>query len=120
MEPHERLKAVRESLDMTQTELARKIQVAVSSLSSAETGQNGITPRILFPLKIMYRVNPDWVIKGEGTMFYERPTVDGIPDHILDNPKATRDFIIKLQKELAELRGENDRCKKIIDRLVTQ
>lgn len=117
MEPHERLRAVREALDLTQTEFGKKLRMAVSSISSAETGLNKISPRLLYLLSILYRVNEKWILTGEGNMFLERPSVDGVPDDILDNPRATRDFIIRLQKEVAELREENERSRRIIDRL---
>jgi transcriptional regulator with XRE-family HTH domain len=95
MEAHERLVAVRERLGINQSELARKINLSVQALNGAEKGRHGISDRILFPLKIYYKVNPAYVLHGKGEMFLSSPKDD----------------------EVERLKEEIERYKRIIDSL---
>jgi transcriptional regulator with XRE-family HTH domain len=117
MDAHERLIAVREKLGLTQTELAKKVNISVQALNGAEKGRNGISDRILFPMKIYYKVNPAYVLTGKGDMFLSKPEGGEIPEGVTEDRVRSREYILTLQKKVKELTDEVERYKRIIDSL---
>jgi transcriptional regulator with XRE-family HTH domain len=64
-----RLKEIRKSLEISQTDFASKIGLAQSGYSQIETGENTITEQNIKLICLVYDVNESWLRSGEGEMF---------------------------------------------------
>jgi len=64
-----RLKKLRETLDLSQSKLARLLGVSQSAISKWEAGERDIPTAVLLKLKRRLNVNLDWLLSGEGEMF---------------------------------------------------
>lgn len=60
----ERLKALREDHDFTQTEIANKLNISQITYSQYERGVRGIPIEIILKLSELYRVTTDYILKG--------------------------------------------------------
>lgn len=65
----ERIKCVRKSLKLTQSEFALKTGISNSFLSYVETGSKNPSFELLFSLSSKFAVKMDWVFTGKGEMF---------------------------------------------------
>lgn len=74
----ERLKAVRKSLGLTLDKFGEKLGSKKSALSRIENGTNGLTDQMIRSVCREYKVNYDWLVRGEGEMF------EDLSDTILD------------------------------------
>ena len=63
-----RLKLVRQHLGYTQMEMAKLLQTDQSNYSRSEAGLQNVTTPILYHLLYITKVNPMWLIWGEGGM----------------------------------------------------
>jgi transcriptional regulator with XRE-family HTH domain len=70
---NDRLKAVRQSLKLSQRDFSKKIYISQSFLTRMETGQTPINDRTLELVCAQYKVNSDWLRTGKGEMFSETP-----------------------------------------------
>lgn len=67
----ERLKQLRNSLNLTQTELGSKLNMSKQYFSKAETNTIVLNNKQLVALCVDYNVNISWLLCGKGTMFNE-------------------------------------------------
>ena len=65
----ERLKQLRNSLNLTQTELGSKLNMSKQYFSKAETDTIVLNNKQLVALCVDYNVNISWLLCGKGTMF---------------------------------------------------
>jgi transcriptional regulator with XRE-family HTH domain len=66
---NERLRTLRKSLNMSQVEFAKSLNMAQNSYSQIETGKIAITDKNIELICMKYSVNKDWFITGIGEMF---------------------------------------------------
>ena len=66
-----RIKEVRISLNLTQTEFARELGIAPSSVSDIERGYCPLTNRTIISICSIFNVNEQWLRSGQGQMFVE-------------------------------------------------
>ena len=71
---NERLKTLRNELQLSQTKFAEKINMKRSSIASLEIGERKITDRSISDICRVFNVNEQWLRFGEGPMF--RPQVN--------------------------------------------
>lgn len=64
-----RLKILRESLGLTQSELARPLQISGAAISIIESGKRQLSERLAHSLSVEYGVSEEWLLTGEGEMF---------------------------------------------------
>lgn len=64
-----RLKILRESLGLTQSELARPLQISGAAISIIESGKRQLSDRLAHSLSVEYGVSENWLLTGEGEMF---------------------------------------------------
>lgn len=67
-----KLKMIRNELNITQKELAEKIGVSRAQVSNIEQGTRVITARIERDLIEYLKVNPDWLKTGEGNILQDK------------------------------------------------
>lgn len=75
MEINERIKAIRNSLRLTQAEFGNKIGLKQNTVGQIENGQRGITDRTIILICQSYNVNEEWLRTGKGEMFVEDDNV---------------------------------------------
>jgi len=66
---NKRLKEVRKTLKINQSDFALKIGMAQSGYSQVETGENTLTEQNIKLICLIYGVNETWLRTGEGEMF---------------------------------------------------
>lgn len=66
---NERLKRVRKALGLSQVQMAAALGIGQSTYCQFETGVRSLQTRYLNAMKVMYGVNPEWILTGEGDMF---------------------------------------------------
>lgn len=67
---NERVKYLRkEVLKLTQQDFSKVLNISRSNMGNIETGQIGLTERIIFDICEKYNVNETWLRTGEGEMF---------------------------------------------------
>ena len=82
-----RLIKLREALDITQEEFAKKIRVSKGYISSLEVSKRELNPRLIKLISDTFGVNERWLQTGKGKMF--------------TNPKdVSLDEVISLYKQL--------------------
>lgn len=69
MTTNQRLKELLYTLDITATELAAKLNVTKSTISSALNGNSLPSSKVLMPLGDVFNVNINWLLLGQGEMF---------------------------------------------------
>ena len=67
-ELHSRLKAIRKTLKLNQTNFAKLLGISQTHLSSVEKGKKRFSALLFIPLKKL-NVNLDWLVDGKGSMF---------------------------------------------------
>jgi len=68
-----RIRKIRESQKMSQTEFAGRIGLTQTSLSMIETATSNQTKKNIKLICSTYHVNEDWLLTGEGDMYAESP-----------------------------------------------
>ena len=63
-----RLRELRKSLGLTQSELAASLKTTKSYISRLETGERELSIRMLEALQHQYHVRQEWLLTGEGDM----------------------------------------------------
>lgn len=68
---NERVKFVRKSLKMNQTEFGRHLALSQNSLSQIEVGTYNVTDKIVKLICFQFKISEHWLRTGEGNMFVE-------------------------------------------------
>lgn len=69
VEVNDRIKAVRNALQLTQTEFGNKIGLKQNTVGQLETGLRKVTDRTIIVVCQSLNVNENWLRTGEGAMF---------------------------------------------------
>ena len=96
----ERLKKIREKLNLNQKEFAKKLGTSSTTITMIENGQRDPSRQLLIKLAEVYKIDITWILTGMGKVF-------------IDNIKVNLMFdeAITLLKDFTEL---NDKSKKEI------
>lgn len=111
-----RIKKVRNTVGLTQTEFGTRIGVKGNTVTGYETGLRNPSGAIILSMCREFGVNEDWLRTGNGEMFKESPLrnevgyyVEELLEDFKDNPFY--DMIIEMMKTYAEL---DDKSKKVL------
>ena len=95
----DRFKILREKIGLSQTDLAKKLDVSNGTICGIEKGQVYPPFKVIFGLCLIYKVNMFYIFNGNGNMFMEENTIpawmDSIPDLQLD---FLKNFLILYEK----------------------
>jgi transcriptional regulator with XRE-family HTH domain len=69
MAPNDRLKSVRQRLNLSQGDFAKALNMNQSNVSALEKGNRRITPAIASKIQAAFNVSPEWLYTGDGEMF---------------------------------------------------
>ncbi|KAI3350754.1 helix-turn-helix domain-containing protein [Clostridium botulinum] len=100
---NERLKNLRESLNISQETLGEKINVTRSHISSIEKGKRSLTDRIIADICREFNVNEDWLRNGTQPMFIE-PDTFSLDEYV--KQKGATDFELEIIKAFFEMDPE--------------
>ena len=84
----ERLKAVRHTLNVSQTVFAKSIFLGKSQYACLESGHRKIKETVLDSISKVHGVNKEWLLTGNGNMFDSEP------------PDAKLEELINIYKKL--------------------
>ncbi len=100
---NERIKELRKSLNMTQSEFSAKIGLSRNFIAQIETGTKVPSDRTISDICREFKINEEWLRDGKGPMYKER---DGSFTELLsDLDDSDDDFIksiIKIYMDLDE------------------
>jgi transcriptional regulator with XRE-family HTH domain len=105
---NERIRQVRQALNMSQTDFSRSIYISGGYTAEIENGHRTANDRIIHLIGLTFGVNEHWLKTGEGKMFHGSPVerkerIIGLFDKL--NPRfqeyalSVIDRLVKLQKD---------------------
>ena len=114
MEISDRVKQLRESLGLSQSDFASKIYLERSTVSLIERNQRNVTDRTIKDICREFNVNEKWLRTGKGTMFNEIPRESEIGKYIGQVLKSDDAFI---KNFIISYMSLDEKGKKIVHRL---
>jgi transcriptional regulator with XRE-family HTH domain len=75
MSINDRVREVRNALNLTQKDFGQRLAIAQSYLTNIETGKREVTEKIQKLVCLQFNVNEEWLRTGEGEMFVEDDNV---------------------------------------------
>jgi transcriptional regulator with XRE-family HTH domain len=97
---HQRIKAARKALKLTQVDFARQIGLAQTALSMMELGHNTITDKNIKLICVTFNVNEQWLRTGKGQMFNDSPYVKELCDIFVNLTPETQRYLLLMAREL--------------------
>jgi len=105
----ERIKTLREKLNLSQRQFARKIFVSQTLVNEIELDKRKIQLRTLYLIAHRLNVNIEWLKTGSGNIFTS-PPADSRLDHIIEIfdklDKPLQDYLLTQSKELLKMQNE--------------
>lgn len=103
MSINDRIKQLRKSLNLSQTDFGKKLGVSRDVINNLDRSAVEPKPLMLDHICSVYNVNPDWLMHGTGEMFLERDSGDEINEFLSsimddDDKSIRRRFILALSK----------------------
>lgn len=103
---NERIKELRKSLDMNQTEFGNRIGVKQTTVAGYETGVRTPIDSVILSMCREFNVNEEWLRTGKGEMFLPVPEEDEVASYVAellepDNPFA--DLIVQIMRTYSQL-----------------
>lgn len=71
----ERIRKVRQTLGLTQTEFGKRIAISKSYIAGMELGDKKVNDRAIRLISMEYNINEHWLRTGEGSMYNESADV---------------------------------------------
>lgn len=103
---NERIKELRKSLDMNQTEFGNKIGVKQTTIAGYETGVRTPIDSVILSMCREFNVNEEWLRTGKGEMFLPVPEEDEVASYVAellepDNPFT--ELIVQIMRTYSQL-----------------
>ena len=103
---NERIKELRKSLDMNQTEFGNRIGVKQTTVAGYETGVRTPIDSVILSMCREFNVNEEWLRTGKGEMFLPVPEEDEVASYVAellepDNPFT--DPIVQIMRTYSQL-----------------
>lgn len=106
-----KVKAIRESLKMSQREFGEKLGVSRDVISNIEYGRVPPKELLIQHMCKLYNVNINWLETGKGEMFNVNPCETNKFDEALETFKSLRpdfqDYALEQMKKLIELQNKS-------------
>ncbi len=111
---HERMKYIREAMELTQKQISSDLGLKQGSYSSMETTSKTISGPVLKLLELLYNVNIDYLLNGKGAPFKTKTDKSTILLTSKSGEAVTRHGI---KAPLAVMELKNDHLNETIRRL---
>ena len=114
---NERIKRIRKSLNMTQEEFSKKIELSRNFIAQVEIGTKTPSNRTISDICKIFDVNEEWLRNGTGEMFEKKTKDEQISEMLGEIQKAGEDtFKHRLVSALANLDEDGwNSLEKLID-----
>lgn len=73
MSANQRIKQVRQALNLSQAKFAKAISISNGYLAGLELGNRKVNDRLIRLISITFNVSSNWLKTGNGDMFEEQP-----------------------------------------------
>ena len=118
----DRVRALRKTLKMNQTDFGKAVGVTLSSVTKWETGENVVSDAVLLLMCQKFGVSEEWLRTGDGEMFVPRSREEEIAAFVHDvcGPEGTA-FQRRLISLLARLTADEwTILERIADKLANE
>lgn len=114
---NERIKKIRNSLNISQTDFAQKLSISRSAVCKMESGENYPSEQTIKLMCGEFSVNEEWLRTGKGEMFIEKSKDEQIAEMLADIQTGGEDtFKHRLVSALSKLNKEDwESLEKLID-----
>lgn len=96
----ERLKLLRKTLKINQTNFAKQLGITQTAYSMIESGINPLSGRYIKVICSVFGVNETWLRSGEGDMFYASPYEKEFTQIFSSLVPATQEYLLLMAREL--------------------
>jgi len=108
-EVRERIRKVRETLNVSQREFAKRIFISQTLLGDIELGNRNINDRTVQLISTEFKVSKEWLLSGRGDMFTSPPPdpqLDKLIDIFKQLDKPLRNYLLEQSRGLLKLQQE--------------
>lgn len=95
-----RLKQIRKTLKMNQTNFAKQLGITQTAYSMIESGINPLSDRYIKVICSTFNINENWLRTGEGDMFFSSPYEKEFTEVFSNLAPATQQYLLLMAKEL--------------------
>lgn len=96
----ERLKQIRKTLKINQTNFAKQLGITQTAYSMIENGVNPLSDRYIKVVCSVFNVNEDWLRSGAGDMFFSSPYEKEFTEIFEHLTPVTQQYLLLMAKEL--------------------
>ena len=107
----ERIKLVRETLNVSQRDFAKRIYISQALLGEIELGNRKVSDRTIHLISTEFNVNKDWLLTGNGDMFTAPPAdlqLEKLIELFCQLDKPLRDYLLEQTKGLLKIQTEKE------------
>jgi len=115
IEVRERIKKVRQTLNVSQRDFAKRIYISQTLLGDIELGNRNVNERTIQLISTEFSVNKDWLLTGKGEMFSAPPAdlkLENLVEIFNQLDKGLRDYLLDQSKGLLKIQREKTRKSK--------
>jgi transcriptional regulator with XRE-family HTH domain len=109
VEVRERIRRVRETLNVSQREFAKRIFISQTLLGDIELGNRNVNDRTIQLISTEFKVSKEWLLSGKGDMFTSPPPdlqLEKLIDIFKRLDKPLRDYLLDQSRGLLKLQQE--------------
>ena len=105
MTASQRLRHLRQTLDMSQVEFAKAIYISNGYIAELECEHRKINDRILHLISLTFGVNEKWLKTGEGEMFFQTPgeKIQRMASLFNELPPKFQDYVLAQIEQLLKV-----------------
>lgn len=96
----QRLKEIRKSLGLNQTDFAKHLGITQTAYSMIENGSRPLADRYIKVICSTFNANENWILTGEGEMFLYSPYIKEFTEIFSHLVPETQQFLFLMAKEL--------------------
>lgn len=96
----ERLKQLRKTLKLNQTNFAKQLGITQTAYSMIENGNNPLSDRYIKVICSTFGVNENWLRTGDGDIFFSSPYEKEFIEVFSNLAPATQQYLLLMAKEL--------------------
>ena len=107
----QRVKKVRETLNISQRDFARRIFISQSLLGDIELGKRNINDRTIQLIAVEFKVNKEWLLSGNGKMFSSPPPdlqLEKLIEIFKQLDKPLKDYLLEQSKGLLKVQKKQN------------
>lgn len=112
MSINERIKQLRQTLNLSQAKFAKAISISNGYIAGIELGKRNVNDRIIKLICITFNVNEQWLKTGEGDMFKKQPNqLSTLASSLFEELKPEyQEYILKQIDQLLDIQ-HNEKSK---------